>query len=137
MSKSFVRLASRILIVCMIGLPLQARAGMLGTGEAVTAAQATAARDAVRNFIDRAETAGKLQAFGLTPQAARERVDALTDSEAAMLAGRLERLPAGANGAGIGILLVLIFLIYRFFVGPAIDAEGKPKEAPKDAGKKK
>lgn len=133
MRKPFVSVVSRMLIVCMLGLPFQAQAGMLGTGEVVSAAQAQAARDTLRSLVDRAEAAGKLQAFGLTPQAARERLEALTDSEAAALAGRIERLPAGANGAGVGILLVIIFLFYLFVWVPS----HAPEATKAEPGKKK
>ena len=39
MSMSFVRLISRLLVVCLIGLPFQVSAGMIGTDQAVSAAQ--------------------------------------------------------------------------------------------------
>src|SRR5258708_11651296 len=40
----FTRLLSRLLIVCMIGLPFQVHAGLIGTDQVVSAAQAAAAR---------------------------------------------------------------------------------------------
>ncbi len=130
MSTSFIRLVSRMLIVCLIGLPFQARAGMIGSGEAVSAVQAQAAHDKVSSFIDRAALAGQLQAFGLTPQSAKDRGNALSDAEIAGLAGRIENLPAGANGAGLGIILVLIFLFWRFFFSDTAKAEQKARDAP-------
>lgn len=133
MGKFFVRFVSGALIPCVLALPLQGQAGMLGTGEAVGVAQAQSARDALRSVVERAEAAGKLQALGVAPQAALERVAALTDAEAAALAERLERLPAGADGAGVGIVLVLIFLFYLFVWVPSHAPETK-KPAP---GKRK
>lgn len=112
MGTSFVRLVSRILIVCMIGLPFQVRAGLIGTDEVVSAAQAQAARDTVAGFLNRTEVAGRLQGLGLTPQAARDRVAALTDAEVATLAGRIESLPAGADGSGILLLILIGVLIW-------------------------
>lgn len=137
MSKTFVRLVSRMLIVCMLGLPFQAQAGMIGTGDAVGAAEGNAARDTLRAIVERAEAAGRLQDFGLAPQAARERLAALTDAEAAMLARHVEQLPAGANGAGIGMLVVIVFLIYHFIVGPALSPAEAKKEPAKPAPQKK
>ncbi|MEW6690292.1 MAG: PA2779 family protein [Pseudomonadota bacterium] len=133
MGKSFVRFVSGVLIPCVLALPLQAQAGMLGTGEAVAAAQAQAARDALRSLVGRAGAAGKLEALGVTPQAALERVAALTDAEAAALAERIERLPAGADGAGFGLVLVAIFLFYLFVWVPSHTPETKKPEP----GKKK
>jgi len=131
MKCSYVRVVSSILVVCMTALPLQAQAGLIGTGEAVAAAQAQAARAAVAGFVDRAEAAGQLQALGLSPQAARQRVAALTDAEAAALADRINGLPAGAGGQGIGFILVAIFLFWRFVLSEPAQAEtAKPKPAP-------
>jgi hypothetical protein len=112
MSTSFVRLLSRLLIVCLIGLPFQVNAGMIGTDEAVSAAQAQAARATVLSQISRADVAGQLQSLGLTAQAATDRVAALTDTEVAKLAGQIESLPAGANGAGLLVLILIGVLIW-------------------------
>ena len=114
MSTSFVRILSRILIVCMIGLPFKVNAGMIGTDTVVSAAQAQAARDLVNNFVNRTDVAGQLQALGLSPQTAKERVAALTDAEVAKLAGQIDSLPAGAvsNGGALVLLILLGLLIW-------------------------
>jgi hypothetical protein len=111
MNGSFVRFISRILIVCMIGLPFQVNAGLIGT-DTISAAQAVAARDAVASVLDRADVSSQLQSLGLTPQAAKERLDALTDQEVAQLAGRLQQLPAGADGGTILVLVLIGVLIW-------------------------
>lgn len=111
MSSSIVRLVSRLLIVCLIGLPFQVNAGMIGTDVVVSAAQAQAARATVLSQISRADVAGQLQSLGLTPQAAKDRVAALTDSEVARLAGQIDSLPAGA-GSGLLLLILLGVLIW-------------------------
>ena len=112
MSMSFVRLISRVLIVCLIGLPFQVSAGMIGTDQAVSAAQAQVARSAVLSQISRADVAGQLQSLGLTPQAAKDRVAALTDVEVAKLAGQIDSLPAGADGSGLLLLILVGVLIW-------------------------
>jgi len=105
----FTRLISRLLIVCMIGLPFQVHAGLIGTDEVVSAAQAAAARTTVASVLNRSDVASQLQALGLSPQAAKDRVAALTDAEVAKLAGKLDSLPAGADStAGVVILLILL-----------------------------
>lgn len=111
MSTFFVRLVSRLLIVCLIGLPFQVSAGMIGTDEVVSAAQAQAARATVLGQISRADVAGQLQSLGLTPQAAKDRVAALTDTEVAKLAGQIDSLPAGA-GSGLLLLILIGVLIW-------------------------
>ena len=112
MSTLFVRLVSRLLIVCLIGLPFQVSAGMIGTDDVVSAAQAQAARAAVLSQISRADVSGQLQSLGLTPQAAKDRVAALTDTEVAKLAGQIDSLPAGADGTGVVLLILLGVLIW-------------------------
>ena len=112
MSTPFFRLVSRILIVCMIGLPFQVHAGLIGTDSVVAAAQAQAARDAVTSVLNRADVISQLQSLGLTPQAAKDRVNALTDQEVAKLAGQLQQVPAGADGTGVAVLIIVVLLIW-------------------------
>jgi len=112
MSMSFVRLISRLLIVCLIGLPFQVSAGMIGTDQAVSAAQAQAARATVLSQISRTDVSAQLQSLGLTPQAAKDRVAALTDAEVAKLAGQIDSLPAGADGSGLLLLILIGVLIW-------------------------
>ncbi|MEW6689574.1 MAG: PA2779 family protein [Pseudomonadota bacterium] len=112
MRASFFRLVSRILIVCMIGLPFQVHAGLIGTDQVVSAAQAAAARDAVTQVLNRTEVASQLQALGLSAQDAKDRVAALTDQEVARLAGQIQSLPAGADGSGLVLLILIGVLIW-------------------------
>ena len=112
MSMSFVRLISRLLIVCLVGLPFQVSAGMIGTGDAVSAAQAQLARATVLSQVTRADVAGQLQSLGLTAQNAADRVAALTDTEVVKLAGQIDSLPAGADGSSLLLLILLGVLIW-------------------------
>ena len=118
MSTFLLRFVSRLLVVCMIGLPLQVNAGLIGTSDVVTAAQAAAARTTVASFMDRTEVASQLQSLGLTAQAAQERVAALTDVEVAKLAGQLDSLPAGAlsDGATVAAVIVIGLLVWWFLI---------------------
>jgi hypothetical protein len=139
MKTMFARVVCRVLAASIVALPLQAQAGMVGTGEAVSAAQAQAARARVTTFVNRAEVAAQLQAMGLSPQAAQERIAALTDAEIASLADRVERLPAGGlPGQAFGLIIIVIFLIWRFVFSDQAKAEmAKPgaKPATKPAAK--
>jgi hypothetical protein len=110
MNAFFVRIVGRLLVVCMIGLPFQVQAGMIGTDEIVSAAQAAAARNTVATFLNRGEVAGQLQSLGLSAQDAQARVAALTDAEVAKLAGQIDSLPAGAGGSTL-LWLVLVGLL--------------------------
>ncbi|HXR57970.1 MAG TPA: PA2779 family protein [Burkholderiales bacterium] len=112
MRSSFVRLVCRLLVACMIGLPFQVHAGLIGTDQVVTAEQALAARGMVSSVVSRADVASQLQSLGLSPEAAKDRVAALTDSEVTKLAGQIQNLPAGADATGLVVLILIGVLIW-------------------------
>ena len=106
--KAFNRCIAQALIVCTlgIGMPLPASAGIVTTNQM----QASAERDKVKNFLDRAEVRSQMQALGVDANAARARVDALTDDEAQNLASRIDQLPAGGDGI-LGILFAIFIIL--------------------------
>ena len=128
MNSRFTRFVSRVLAAAMIVLPFHAQAGVIGTDRAV-AAEAQAARAAVAGFVARSEVASQLQALGLSPQAAGERVAALSDAEVASLAGRIEALPAGGI-AGLLPIIAAVLLIYYLIIVPGAAAKEAPKAKP-------
>src|SRR4051812_5741687 len=115
MMEFFKRFICRILVLSSIVLPHSAhtQAAMIGTGQAI--ANVEAQRTKVQDFVARADVQRELAALGVGAAAVGERVNALTDDEARMVAGRIDTLPAGGVGtaaalAGILLLLLLIFL---------------------------
>jgi shikimate 5-dehydrogenase len=96
----------------MIGMPFSVQAGLVGTGEAASAIQAQGARDGVLRVLERADIQQQLQSLGLSPQAAKDRVNALTDQEISQLAGRINAVPAGADGAGILLIILIVALVW-------------------------
>jgi hypothetical protein len=125
MHRSFVRAVSRILVVCLTAFSFQAQAGLIGTAETVAGAQAA-----------RALLADQLARFGIAADAARDRVAALSDAEAVQLAGKVESAPAGADGIAVGMILVVLFLFWRFVLSDQAKAESAAKEkAPQPAKK--
>jgi hypothetical protein len=115
MNLSFVRLVSRVLLLCLLASPLSAGAGLIGTERALAAGEATGARERLALVLERAEAARQLQAYGLAPQAAKARLAALTDAEAAEIAARLDTLPAGADGTGATLLVLAVILVWWLF----------------------
>ena len=108
MKSSWAKLLCRLLMVLMIWSPVQfAQAGMIGTDQIVTAASHTD-RTTVLEFLGRADVASQLQSLGLDAKSATERVAAMTDAEAQMLAGKINSMPAGADSTGVLLLLILV-----------------------------
>ncbi len=107
--KSLTRWISVFLIVCVAGLgvPLPASAGIVTTDQVAASAQ----RERVRDFLDRQEVRAKLESLGVDPNAAKARVDALTDQEANDLAARIDQLPAGGDVLGVIFAVFVILLI--------------------------
>ncbi len=111
MTSAWARAVCRLLVALTIWTPFQiAQAGMIGTGQAVQTAQTD--RGTVLGFVSRGDVAGQLQALGLDPATAKDRVAAMTDDEVRYLTGRIHAVPAGADAAGILLLVVVIAVIW-------------------------
>jgi len=74
------------------------------------AAAAASGRALVEQTLGRADVAAALQARGVSVDAVRDRVAALTDTEAAQLAAQIDQAPAGADGV-LGTLVFLFVLL--------------------------
>ena len=111
MTSAFAKAVCRLLIALAIWTPYQiAQAGLIGTGQIVQASQAE--RGVVLNFMSRGDVASRLQAFGLDPAIAKDRVAAMTDDEVRHLAGRINAAPAGADVATVLLLVIVIAVIW-------------------------
>src|SRR5258706_9193226 len=96
MKSAWTRTLCRLLVALMIWTPYQmSQAGMIGT-EQVAPSTSQADRDTVLGFFSRADVANRMQAMGVDPQAAKDRVASMTDQEAQSLASRINSMPAGA-----------------------------------------
>jgi hypothetical protein len=94
------RLISTLLIVCLTGASLPLHAGMLPTD---------ANRARIYSVLERDEVRMQLEAHGVNAAEVKARVAALTDEEAAELAGEIENLPAG--GADVLGVLLTVFIV--------------------------
>jgi hypothetical protein len=105
---AFKRCMARVLIICTfaLGMPLPVSADIVTTDQVYASSE----RDRVRSFLDRADVRSQMQSLGVDANATRARVDALTDEEAAKLAGHIDQLPAGANDV-LGVLLVVFIIL--------------------------
>jgi hypothetical protein len=96
------RFVSSLLIVCLAGLGLPVHAGMLPTD---------ADRAQIFSVLEREEVRTQLRANGVDPAHVKARVAAMTDEEAAQLAGQIESLPAGGDVLGILLTVFIVLLI--------------------------
>ena len=102
MNTAWARNCCRLLIALMIWAPYQvASAGMIATDESVASSAAQ----------DRAEVVSALRALGVDAAAAKDRVAAMTDQEARVLAGEIASVPAGGVYAAGLVAIILISLI--------------------------
>jgi hypothetical protein len=113
----------RVLIASMLMLQFSlSQAGMVGAEQMLSAATVQADRNAVGAVLNRAEVASQLQAMGVDPQAARDRVAAMTDSEVHTLAGNINEMPAGAFPIASGwwwiIGIIDVGSIYYYYYKP-------------------
>jgi hypothetical protein len=92
-------------------LPAQHAAPALITNDELVATQRSAAQAELLRALSREEVVAALQARGVSVQAARERVAALTDDEAARVAAEMDRLPAGGDVVGALVTLFVVLLI--------------------------
>ena len=96
MKQGTMLLICRVLMVSLMLLSFHSvRAGMIGTEQLTAASGTDTDRAAVISIIYRSEVSQQLQALGLEPQIARDRVAAMTDREVQTLSGQLDSLPAG------------------------------------------
>ena len=117
MNSAWARTICHLLVVLMALAPYQvAQAGMIGTDQVVASAS-QAERDTVLNFVSRGDVARQLQALGLDPASAKDRVAAMTDQEVQALAARIESLPAGADAVGVLFLILVLAAIWYVWRG--------------------
>ena len=94
------RVLAALLIVSTTATSLPAQAAMIA---------ADADRGRIAAALERVEVREQLAAFGVDLEQAQARVAALTEAEAAELAGRLEELPAG--GLDVLAVALVVFLV--------------------------
>lgn len=115
MKRRYRRFTAGIVLCAVLGMsaPPQALAGLVGTG----AVAMPGARDRAAVALARAEVRSRLEAYGVDPGDLQQRLDALTDEEAAQLAERLDSLPAGGDGLIGALVLVFLVLLITDIVG--------------------
>lgn len=114
MNARIMRMTSRLLITCFLGicLPLQsAHAGLVGTDKVAASAQFQPERERIRNFLDREDVRKEMQIQGIDANVATARVAALTDEEVQKIAGKLDTMPAGGDILGLLFTIFIVLLV--------------------------
>lgn len=93
------------------GFVAPAGAAMLGTETLVATERQQSSRESVNLFLARADVSAQLQAWGVAPEAAEQRVAAMTDAELAELAAVIDQQPAGAGALEVIGVVFLVLLI--------------------------
>ena len=110
---TFKRLVASLVIAstALMGLPMTAQAAIVSTDEAMSTPVAAANRDRVNTFLTRSDVRKALQEQGVNGDAAVERVKAMSDTEVAQLAGRIDQAPAGGDILGILFTIFIVLLV--------------------------
>ena len=111
--KNFKKVIASSLIFCITaaGFPMAAQASIVSTNEVITASAASSNLDTVRAFLARDDVRQAMQEQGVSPVAASERVAAMSDSEIAQLAGRVDQAPAGGEVLGLIFTVFIVLLV--------------------------
>ncbi len=94
-----------------LGLYGAAHAGIVSTENAIDAERAATARQEIKALAQRPELAEQLKAYGVNPDEAEERVNAMTDAEVLALTDKLGDLPAGGAISDNTLILLLVLII--------------------------
>lgn len=107
--------AKKIAAICisgamLLGTTLPAQAGLIAPSQVYGSSQATDRSD-LHAFFDRADVQTELQALGVDPKLAKDRVNHMSDAEVALLRDRIADEPAGAGVIGALFSVFVILLV--------------------------
>jgi len=113
------RMICRFLIASLLALSFTSSAAMIGVDQmSAASAGAQADRIALMNLVARSEVASQLQANGVDPQMAQQRIASMTDSEIATLKDQVGTMPAGATSgwAWAAAVIIVALLVWYFWM---------------------
>lgn len=114
MNFAFKKTTCRVLVVSLFALSFQtARAGLIGAEQAAPATSSE--RAMVLGTLDRAEVQAQLQAAGVDPRAARERIQSMSDQEVHAMAQDIQTAPAGGISTWGWVAIVLVAALIWYY----------------------
>jgi hypothetical protein len=115
MNFAFKKTTCRVLVVSLLALSFQtAQAGLIGADQAA-GSSTSAERALLLGTLDRADVALQLQAAGVDPRAARERVQTMTDQEVHAMAQDIQSAPAGGISTWGWVAIVLVAALIWYY----------------------
>ena len=115
MNHAFKKTTCRALVVSLLALSFQtAQAGLIGADQAAAGTPDTE-RALVLSSLDRADVTAQLQAAGVDPIAARERVRAMSDQEIHAMAQDIQTAPAAGVTTWGRVAIVLVAALIWYY----------------------
>ena len=115
MNPAFKMATCQLLVASILSLSFQTvQAGLIGADHAA-AGTPDPDRVLVLAALDRADVVAQLQAAGVDPQAARERVRAMSEQEVQALAQDIQSAPAGGISDWGWVAIVLIAALVWYY----------------------
>ncbi|MDZ7668230.1 MAG: PA2779 family protein [Gammaproteobacteria bacterium] len=108
------RTVLQLVVICLaLAAPLApTHASIVGTDAAIAMSERAEAVARVNAMLMREDVRGQLEAFGVDPHEAMDRVNSLTNAELAQLQSQLGELPAGGDVLGVlGVVLVVLLVL--------------------------
>ncbi len=120
MNKYLMRFCSYVMIVSMSSMSIWmpgAQAAMISSEQVIASQTVQHDRERLRAMFERADVREQLLARGVDANAAKARVDALTDNEVAGIAGKLDSLPAGGHFLIDTLVFIFVLLLVTDILG--------------------
>lgn len=101
-----------LLSAAIAAAPLTLHAGMVDTPTMLNQEARSSQVELLETFLAREEVRSQMEAMGVDPAMAAERVASLTDSQLQQLALNIQNAPAGSGAIGlvVGVLVIILLL---------------------------
>jgi predicted PurR-regulated permease PerM len=90
---------------------LPAQAAMIGNQQIINQNQSHQTRDSLQRLFEQETARQQLQAWGVSPDQIKSRIDSLTNAELARINQQVNDLNAGSGVLGILLVIFIVFVI--------------------------
>ena len=120
MKKLVMQVVSQTLMVTMVSIGVwspNVQAALITVDQVAASQSVIENREHVRTFFDREDVQTQLQSRGVSTEAAKARVNAMTDNEIASIKGHIDSLPAGGTDILGFFLMIFVILLITDILG--------------------